>query len=217
MRIGDMKLVHHVAGSTFELYDLSSDLSEKTNLYVDEDGIHADKMNELYTRLMQTGPCPLDNDSTFEVSGTENSGLVVDCDWFRESIDRCDSYLEGRLNCNSVCANQFNKRFCERTTLPSSPYFPACQDANAKFWYDGEKKSCRAVDWLGTDLCYDRIDVKLKCPASCSSSSCKCFDTEGSFNFKSKSKTCEWAGRKKSNRCKLFVVLSHCPQTCDKC
>jgi hypothetical protein len=54
-----MKLVHRIPKSTFELYDLEADLSERNNLFIDEDGNFSEMMKQMHTSLLETGPCPM--------------------------------------------------------------------------------------------------------------------------------------------------------------
>lgn len=50
-----MKLVHRIPKSTFELYDLEADLSERNNLFIDEDRNFSEMMKQMHTSLLADG------------------------------------------------------------------------------------------------------------------------------------------------------------------
>ena len=139
---GQFKLVHE---STFEFYNLSVDLSEKNNLYVDKDGWYAAQMAQMYTiMLIEEGPCPTDKEEPFVLS--DDDGKSVDCNWFQESTSRCDDHVEGRLYCNSMCASKTFKAFCNSTSkLPEKPFFASCHDVTENFQYRADTDASHKV------------------------------------------------------------------------
>lgn len=154
--------------STFEFYNLSVDLSEKNNLYVDKDGWYAAQMAQMYTiMLIEEGPCPTDKEEPFVLS--DDDGKSVDCNWFQESTSRCDDHVEGRLYCNSMCASKTFKAFCNSTSkLPEKPFFASCHDVTENFQYRADtdashkvKVNCGIIkttkETKNLDLCWFKI------------------------------------------------------------
>lgn len=220
----NFKLVHHRPLNTFELYDLNSDRAEKINLYVDENGEYSELLAELYAKLIQAGPCPLNKKGTFTLSGPgEDSGSTVDCKWFEQSTSsRCGKYIEGRLHCHSICATTRFQMFCESEKLPPKPSFPSCSNSKKTFIYNYGSGNNVKTKMANCDfatkrkLCYNRSDIIVKCPVTCKQS-CNCFDTIGEFMYKGKIKKCKWVQNKKDQRCKNVELLSRCPETCGTC
>ena len=54
IREGNMKLIHHIQSGTLELYDLSRDLSESTNII---SYAHKKVVRQMYIKLKEIGPC----------------------------------------------------------------------------------------------------------------------------------------------------------------
>ena len=210
IRSENLKLIHNLRTSTFELFDLDNDLSETTNLI--QDGRYAKKVQEMYTRLIENGPCPKDKEGSFTLKST---GQSVNCDWFRSSTSRCGEHIEGRLNCNSVCANSQNRHLCATSVFPLTVSFPHCQDAKKKFKWGDKMRPCKYVA-KHPSICYEQSDIRQMCQVACKEA-CTCYNTVGAFRFKGTAKTCKWVGRKKNKRCKKWLLQSHCPQTCGKC
>lgn len=110
IRFGTMKLIHNIDESSFELYDLRSDISEQRNLAEVE--TLRPLMNSMYNKLKAEGPCPSDVKGKFKVEGlTRRKG----CKWFskRKKRDRrCTSFVEGKLHCASICGHY--RQLCQK-------------------------------------------------------------------------------------------------------
>ena len=105
IRYGSMKLIRNNFNSAFQLYDLASDISESMDLSTNE--TYAKKMQIMYRKLKEIGPCPEDRDGQFSIGGMSKQ---KGCNWFRKKTNRCNRYLEGELYCSSVCGR--NKGYC---------------------------------------------------------------------------------------------------------
>ena len=105
IRYGSMKLIRNNFNSAFQLYDLASDISESMDLSTNE--TYAKKMQIMYRKLKEIGPCPEDRDGQFSIGGMRKQ---KGCNWFRKKTNRCNRYLEGELYCSSVCGR--NKGYC---------------------------------------------------------------------------------------------------------
>ena len=103
IRYGSMKLIHNKFDSTFELYDLASDLSERVDLSTNQ--TYAKNMKNMYRKLKQIGPCPDDVVGKFSIEGKPKRR---GCWWFRQNKKRCERHLEGELYCASVCGRHAN-------------------------------------------------------------------------------------------------------------
>jgi hypothetical protein len=210
IRFGNLKLVHNIVTSTFELYDLDNDLSETNNLIENE--VYSDVVEEMYTRLLETGVCPKDKDGAFNLVA---NGDTVTCEWFRNWPARCGEHIEGRLNCNSICAGPAHLNECANTVFPTSVSPPLCQDSKVKFNLMGASRSCKYVG-KNSSVCYERNQIRDVCPVSCNSW-CTCFDTPGKFKWKGKSRSCNYVSKNKEKRCQKWIFQSHCPQVCGLC
>lgn len=106
IRFGSMKLIRNAIDSTYELYDLATDISEMNDLSGYE--VYADMINHMKTKLKADGPCPDDNEGQQSIKGLNQP---KGCGWFRKNVNRCKRHLEGELNCYSVCGR--NHKFCK--------------------------------------------------------------------------------------------------------
>jgi hypothetical protein len=135
-RSGNMKLVHEFNTSSFELYDLESDISESNNLIDGNETLYADMIRDMYTKMKALGPCPNDKVGSFILSGGENGGQLTTCSWFTKNKGRCEHHVEGRLFCPSACASRISKKMCNREKyppiLPGSPPYD-CADSPLPF------------------------------------------------------------------------------------
>lgn len=102
IRFGRFKLVHNIDASTFELYNLKKDLSEKFNL--GKIPTYKAKMYTMYQHLKTLGPCPGSDDLTTSFRIDKEGGKKT-CDWFRrnKTKERCEKFSQGRLYCPSIC------------------------------------------------------------------------------------------------------------------
>lgn len=105
IRFGSLKLVHNRIRSTFELYDLTANISESIDLSRNE--TYSRKIQKMYKKLKEIGPCPDDHKESFKIPGI---GKEKGCNWFRKKKRRCELYLEGEVYCSSVCGR--NKAIC---------------------------------------------------------------------------------------------------------
>ena len=121
-RSGNMKLVHEFNTSTFELYNLETDISESNNLIDGNETLYAEMIRDMYTKMKALGPCPNDKVSPFILSGGENGGQLTKCSWFSNNKERCEHHVEGRLFCPSACASRISKKMCNREKY--SPILP---------------------------------------------------------------------------------------------
>lgn len=189
-------------------------MHEKYNLYKVESENYDQLMNDMYEKLVESGPCPKDKSGSFALSGGNEDGLSVNCNWFRESSSsRCEEHLEGKLHCNSVCGNKYNKHFCAKLTLPTAPSIPNCQDTVNKFMFENGMKSCKSIEWRAQSVCYENVRIRSFCPVTCQDA-CKCINTVGKFRFKQRKRSCNWVSKNVAKRCKHWIFKSNCPEFC---
>jgi hypothetical protein len=107
VRYNDLKLVHRTDTNAIKLFNLTSDISEMTDL--SQSANFAGTMKIMYEKLLAVSPCPDDVLGTFSLS---KSSEIVDCSWFMtEKNIRCSEHIEGEQFCNSVCGRY--KEQCE--------------------------------------------------------------------------------------------------------
>jgi hypothetical protein len=97
VRYNDLKLVvHRTDTNGIELFNLTSDISEMTDL--SQSASYAGTMKIIYEKLLAVSPCPDDVLGTFSLS---KSSEIVDCSWFMtEKNIRCSEHIEGGQFCN---------------------------------------------------------------------------------------------------------------------
>lgn len=110
LRRGNLKLVRFMnKNARVELYDVKNDISESVDL--SKDPSYQDTIQEMTKELQSLGPCPEDVNGFFPI---HNSVLDVtfntSCKFFERKPWKCDNFLEGELNCNSLCGR--HKRVC---------------------------------------------------------------------------------------------------------
>jgi arylsulfatase A len=108
VRMGNMKLIHDYQNNTFELYDLSTDISESHNLVSAANG---ELVDELYEELKRIGPCH-DNPNRFYVRRKKKR---LKCKWFgiKNTWKRCEKFQEGWEHCRYTCALR-SSRQCKK-------------------------------------------------------------------------------------------------------
>lgn len=110
LRYREMKIVRSFQNDTFELYNLTEDISESTDLSADNEDI----VKKLFKKLRTIGPC-YDKGGHFKVQNKKiKKGFEFKtCYWFRKkrTAARCKKYPEARLHCRSACAGS-NSRYC---------------------------------------------------------------------------------------------------------
>lgn len=210
-------------GKGIKLYDLKNDILETNNLY--ENPIarieYSDTIQNMYTRLRELGPCPIDREGEFELSNGEHKGNTVTCDWFKsEKEAKCDEYMEGREYCNSICMNSFHRYLCDRIASTIEPTFK-CKDTSERFpvTYNSETKN-RACKWAMRKRGYRCKTAVFKemCPHTCMNC---CEDSIQPFRLVGKEhkpeKTCSWVADNPDVRCKKPPSRQLCPTACSVC
>lgn len=101
IRYMNMKLIHDSKNDTFELYDLSTDISETRNIYRYADS-HFVRM--LHEKLKEIGPCN-DRDGSFYVRKIRK---MKSCMFFRRknTAKRCRKNQEGWMYCGLTCSKK---------------------------------------------------------------------------------------------------------------
>ena len=112
LRHRDMKLVRSFQNDTFELFNLTEDVSESTDVSAQNENI----VKKLFNKLKKVGPC-YDRGGLFKVKNKKKKRgfLFKSCYWFRKkrTSERCKRYPEGRIHCRSSCAGS-NSRYCTK-------------------------------------------------------------------------------------------------------
>jgi len=101
IRFDNFKMVHFPENGTAALYDLNDDISETRDLSDDE--TYRDKIEMMYLRLQDLGPCPTEGSSSKRVQ-LEN-GWNITCKWFtkKKAQKRCGQFVEASTHCGKVC------------------------------------------------------------------------------------------------------------------
>lgn len=198
----------------------------ETNNLLDDEGKrvqYAALIDTMYKRLVETGPCPIDREEGFTLSGGEEKGQTVTCEWFQgsQSTSRCQGHLEGRLFCNSVCANFPNQVLCSKTVFPPLP-FRTCTDSKTVFEVQfpdktTKNKRCQWAERKSTAWrCKYAEGVKEACPFLCTNC---CVDRPGEFQLlgNNRTKSCTWVANNTTSRCPKAPSRQHCPVTCGEC
>lgn len=101
LRWRSMKLVYDHETNKSELYDLSNDLSEKTDIS-EQKKWYVKKMKE---HLLQIGPC-IDRPGRFDVKLRDSKATVQrSCAWFGRQKQRCGWSHDARIYCGKSCAS----------------------------------------------------------------------------------------------------------------
>mmetsp|Transcript_17088 Transcript_17088/g.32322 ORF Transcript_17088/g.32322 Transcript_17088/m.32322 type:complete len:706 (+) Transcript_17088:94-2211(+) len=104
LRKGNLKLIRFFEEleSRIELYDVQNDISESVDL--SNDPFYKDVILEMINELQSLGPCPDDVIGLFPI---HNHLLDVTfnttCNFFQRKPWKCNEFIEGELNCNSIC------------------------------------------------------------------------------------------------------------------
>ena len=114
LRKGNMKLIYEYKTDVTELYDLTSDISEKTNIAAE----YPDLVQEMHAELRRIGPC-YDQQNKFVVFNPyNNSTKRKGCRWFqRKKNKRCRQRHEGLAHCGLTCKAE---RHCDSFLLMTS-------------------------------------------------------------------------------------------------
>lgn len=105
IRMGDLKLIHNYQNETFELYDLSADVSETKNIV---DAVDPTLIEDMYNELKLIGPCH-DREGLFWVRKQKRKRT---CEWFgrKDKNKRCQKFDEGYRHCRLTCAMESSKQ-----------------------------------------------------------------------------------------------------------
>ena len=110
MRFREMKLVRSYQNNTFELYNLTADISETRD--ISEDNVAL--VNKIYQKLRADGPC-YDKYGLFKVKTTNKrrSYSYKSCYWFRQkrTAKRCNKFPEAKIHCRQSCSGR-NSQYC---------------------------------------------------------------------------------------------------------
>ena len=108
LRQNEMKLIHQYQNDSFELYNLTADISETNDVSAD----HPKLVKEMFEQLKNIAPC-YDKRGKFDVYiAWEQQTLKKRCTWFRQNAKRCKRYKEGQNNCRLTCATS-EKYMCK--------------------------------------------------------------------------------------------------------
>ena len=189
----------------------NADLGETTNLV--ENSQYANTVQNMYKRLLEIGPCPKDKQGDFLL---QSEGRNVRCNYFWNDPSQCENHIEGKLYCNSVCANNHNRELCGVTHFPPAVSSPPCQDSKKRLNVHGERDwhNCKQVS-RNRHLCYEDNLAKMKCPVACKQA-CVPYDSQGTFKYKGQLRSCKWVRSRKYKRCKQWKLQANCPVTCTK-
>ena len=111
LRQANLKVVRHLKPDSMkainiELYDLTSDLSEKNDL--SGDIRYSDITTQMLEKLTRLGPCPDDIEGIFTLPTKHmRKEFETSCDYFRRKPHKCSKYVEGELFCHSICGRHF--------------------------------------------------------------------------------------------------------------
>ena len=103
LRKGSMKLVYNHESRMSELYDLSKDQSEQTDISAQNEVL----VNEMKQILRQIGPC-VDRKGRFKVNVRWNPNFTTSCAWFARERSRCRWSPDAKFNCGKTCASSSN-------------------------------------------------------------------------------------------------------------
>jgi len=211
VRNGNMKLIHNVTTSTYELYDLDNDLSE--NIDLSHNVSYAELIDEMYEKLIELGPCPDDIDGSFPLSKSRESDKEVNCKWFNtQTTTRCNMHIEGELLCNSVCGRYGN--VCKALWAPEPE--ATCTDSKLLMLVGEDARSC---EWVSKD-------VKKRCRIRGVASHCAVTCDKAQFCTKDSSKkfrsqdgnniwSCKWAKKRSTVvRCEKPGLAGTCRKSC---
>lgn len=112
MRYKEMKLIRNYQNDTYELYNLTADLSESKDISREKPEV----VNSLFRKLRSEGPC-YDRGGLFRVENKNKKKtrpfLYKSCYWFRQkrSAQRCNKFPEGKQYCRATCVGR-NKQYC---------------------------------------------------------------------------------------------------------
>ena len=109
VRLNEMKLIRHFRNNETELYNLTSDISETTDISAGNEDLIEDMRNA----LKKFGPC-YDQKGKIVVKIKPNGKLIRrTCGWFRKknTHNRCKKHPLGQIHCRSACAMK-NSRYC---------------------------------------------------------------------------------------------------------
>lgn len=144
-------------------------------------------------------------------------GPVYDCSWYAKDNNCAEygDYFEG-------IGGKTAKEACcvcgggDKSDGPDGPDGPdnddTCQDVDYKFQVNGRNRHCKWAS-MNASRC-NKANVSELCPVTCGAS-CVPFDTVGSFTLPNgNEKTCSWAAKNTTKRCRNYVVRANCPVTC---
>ncbi len=113
MRYKEMKLIRSFQNDTFELFNLTADVSESKDISRDNDDI----VQELFRKLRFEGPCH-DRGGMFKVKADPNKNrafVYKSCYWFRQrrTAKRCNKFPEAKHYCRATCSGR-NSQYCAK-------------------------------------------------------------------------------------------------------
>ncbi len=121
MRFKEMKLVRSFQNNTFELYNLTADVSESRDIASENQGI----VSDIFRKLRYEGPC-YDRYGKFKVESTvkRRSNVYKSCYWFRQKRTgkRCKKFPEAFHQCRASCAGQ-NSQYCAKDLYTEEKLF----------------------------------------------------------------------------------------------
>ena len=112
MRHDEMKLVRRFQNDTFELYNLTDDISESKDISGENERI----VSDLFRKLRFEGPC-YDKGGLFKVKSKNRQRAFTykSCYWFRQkrTAKRCKKFPEAKQHCRATCAGR-NSQYCAK-------------------------------------------------------------------------------------------------------
>ena len=112
MRYKEMKLVRSFQNDTYELFNLTDDISESKDISREND----DTVQKLFRKLRFEGPC-YDKGGLFKVEtkNRKRNFAYKSCFWIRQrrTAKRCQKFPEAKQHCRNSCAGR-NSQYCAK-------------------------------------------------------------------------------------------------------
>lgn len=122
MQYNDMKLVKNFQNATYELYNLTADISESRDISEGNGAL----IQLIHQKMRATGPC-YDKYGLFKVAlphGTGRSFTYKSCYWFRQkrTAKRCKKFPEANEICKASCGGK-NTQYCAQDMYGKNKLF----------------------------------------------------------------------------------------------
>ena len=109
VRFNEMKLIRHFRRNETELYNLTSDISETTDISAGNE----DLIREMRNALNEFGPCYDKKGRIVVKIKPDGTPIRRNCQWFskKKTYNRCTNHPLAQIHCRSACALK-NKKYC---------------------------------------------------------------------------------------------------------